>query len=329
MRLKTHGCYFTVALLLISALAFATDYQGTATTTELNRVHGVTSAIQTQFSSLNVNVIKYQANGAAEATGRFSIGAAGLTGTHQNVINTIGGTITNTLGNATYGEVILPTINGYSGTSIFGQMIRPYYGRGSGALPIMAHLYLAQPLAQSTGTGTVQDTAMLYIDNAMNETVIDNNYSIWVGGGLARFDGGIFSSGGNTFNGSFFVGGNMSLNGGGPHTSAGELQITPAGILKLELANTDWNTTTHVGSEVQLYTSLTSGNTGFNIQSLGAGGYLAEPLNLNPYGGGVTISGGTNHIYYCNGGVSINTLCRGNGCACVGGSMVDTGLIIP
>ena len=43
----------------------------------------------------------------------------------------------------------------------------------------------------------------------------------------------------------------------------------------------------------------------------------------------VKISGGTTQLYYCNGGVSLNQICRGNGCTCVGGTEVAEGIYVP
>ena len=45
--------------------------------------------------------------------------------------------------------------------------------------------------------------------------------------------------------------------------------------------------------------------------------------------GNVTALSGTNIVYYCNGGVSLGNLCRGNGCTCAAGTWVDTGLRVP
>jgi len=40
----------------------------------------------------------------------------------------------------------------------------------------------------------------------------------------------------------------------------------------------------------------------------------------------IAAGSGTNTVYYCNGGVSVGNLCRGNGCSCVAGSWVATSL---
>ena len=42
--------------------------------------------------------------------------------------------------------------------------------------------------------------------------------------------------------------------------------------------------------------------------------------------GVITAGSGTNQFYYCNGGVSIGNLCRGNGCSCVAGAWVAISL---
>jgi len=39
-------------------------------------------------------------------------------------------------------------------------------------------------------------------------------------------------------------------------------------------------------------------------------------------------AGGTNILYYCSGGASAGSMCRGTGCSCSGGSWVDSGLRI-
>ncbi len=44
--------------------------------------------------------------------------------------------------------------------------------------------------------------------------------------------------------------------------------------------------------------------------------------------GNVVVGSGTAKMYYCNAGASVNNLCRGNGCSCVAGTWVDTGLRI-
>jgi hypothetical protein len=227
-----------------------------------------------------------------EITGRGSVGEAGLTTTHRNVIFTIGGEITNVLGNATYGEVILPKINGYQGSSIIGSMIRPYFGRaasGGQGHPLLVNLYVAKPLAPSTGDATVQDTAMIYIDAPMDETVGGKNYSIWVDNGPCRFDGGVSITGDTIFNGNLNVGGNITSGAGGPHTWAGKHEIKPAGSEKLLLMNTDF--ATGVGTKAVFYMSATSGNATLNIQNLNSGGNVAGKISINPNGGNVGFCG--------------------------------------
>ena len=71
-----------------------------------------------------------------------------------------------------------------------------------------------------------------------------------------------------------------------------------------------------------LTTTRDSGTGVFNI---------AAPLDINSVqvidgSQNVLAGGGTNIVYYCNAGVSLNSMCRGNGCSCVGGTWVDTGL---
>jgi hypothetical protein len=53
--------------------------------------------------------------------------------------------------------------------------------------------------------------------------------------------------------------------------------------------------------------------------SIGAMGYGIDISS-------VTINGGANTWYYCNGGVSVGNVCRGNGCSCVGGAWVAISL---
>lgn len=257
-------------------------------------------------------------NNTIDLVSNTGIGLAGLAATHKNVIFTVGGTITNTLGGATYGEVVLPTVNGYSGSSVFGTMIRPYFG-ASGSIPILASLFLARPLSSSTGGATIQDTAMLYIDNPMAETVVGTNYSIKVDHGMASFADSMYVAGTLTLNGTLVYGGNLAVSGGGPHTFAGELVETSAAYEKLSLQNSDWNATTHVGSSLSVYVAANTGNTGFNIQALGAGGNLAEPLNLNPSGGNVTA---TAFVGPLTGNVTGN--CSGSSGSCTGNSATAT-----
>jgi hypothetical protein len=40
------------------------------------------------------------------------------------------------------------------------------------------------------------------------------------------------------------------------------------------------------------------------------------------------IATGSNVVYYCNAGVSVGNLCRGNGCSCVAGTWIATSLKI-
>jgi len=226
----------------------------------------------------------------SEILGRGSVGEPGLTTLHKNVIFTIGGTITNVLGNATYGEVILPRINGYEGTSIFGSMVRPYFGKSSaGTHPIVANLFLAKPLAKY-GSASIQYTAMLYIDAPMDEVVDGDNYAIWVDSGKCRFDGDVSVNGNTTLNGSMVFGGNITSSAGGPNSFSGKIDLKPSGVEKLLLTNTDWAAGS-VGTQVKLSTSATSGNAYFSIQALNSGGNVAGKIAINPSGGNVGICG--------------------------------------
>lgn len=76
-------------------------------------------------------------------------------------------------------------------------------------------------------------------------------------------------------------------------------------------------------------------NTGSGNIQIGATGGAetagAEKLQVTgaiSASGAVLVGGGANTVYYCNGGVSIGNLCRGNGCSCVAGAWVATSLKI-
>ena len=75
-----------------------------------------------------------------------------------------------------------------------------------------------------------------------------------------------------------------------------------------------------------VYTASSGTNGVWDYHLLLASTTTSSTAGLNVTSGYVKVNNGSNRMYYCNGGVSVGNLCRGNGCSCVAGSWVATSL---